>query len=142
MEIDIIGDILKKMSELHPGSAFIQSLYRQYQDRGSLSKKQLEGLESKAAKSGDIPPAKMATLQAIILRKHAKHRSEIPVSQEIDLSHASKELSETNEKINHILAKYPTHKRVLYFKIKTEKEGLTTAEIYELDNFVKLLLKK
>ena len=141
MDVDIIRDILKRMSELQPGSTFIQSLLLQYQQNGSLSKKQLQGLESKAIKSGDIPPAKLATLQAIILRKHSKHRSEIPVSLQAGLESAQDELRRTQqEKINKILAKYPGHKRVLFFRSKNEKEILNTSEANELENFLKILL--
>lgn len=141
MDIDIIGDILKKMSELQPDSKFVQSLYNQYRERGSLSKKQLEGLENKASKTGAIPISKLATLQAIILRKHAKHKSDLPANpQSLNLP-SSLELTNTiNNKISAILQKYPAHKRVLYFKIKNEKEGLSITELNELYGFFKILV--
>jgi len=142
MDIDIIGDILRKMAELQPGSTFIQSLDQQYRERGSLSKKQLEGLQDKAIRSGAITQPKLATLEAIILRKYAKHRSELPTTpQDPNLIPASVELaSSINEKIKAILAKYPEHKRVLYFKMKNEKEGLNAAEIKEIEKFLKILV--
>ena len=141
MDIDIIGDILRQMAERNPGSAFIQSLYKQYQERGSLSKKQLEGLANKAAKS-DIAPAKLATLQAIILRKHAKHRSDLPVDVHaiVPLQIEPGVIAAQKDRIHSILEKYPSHKRVLYFKNKLEKEGLSAADIKELENFSRLLL--
>jgi hypothetical protein len=44
--------------------------------------------------------------------------------------------------INEILAKYPSHKRVLLFKTKFEKDGkLIIAEKEELEKFHKLLMK-
>jgi hypothetical protein len=140
MDIDIIGDILRKLKETHPGSGFIQSLHQQYSEKGSLSRKQLEGLAHKAAKS-DIPPAKLATLQAIILRKHSKHRSDLPVNTETIMPlHNVEQQHLLEEKISRILNKYPAHKRVLYFKSRNAKEGLSPAEISELEKFYKILI--
>ena len=68
-DIDIILYILKRSVEANPASVFLNSLLNQYQERGSLSKKQLEGLYGKAQKISGISPGKLATLQAIILRK-------------------------------------------------------------------------
>ena len=65
-EVNVILDILKSMLLLKPESDFIKSLYDQYCNRGGLSKKQLEGLHSKASKTAGIPPGKLATLEAII----------------------------------------------------------------------------
>src|SRR5438128_795719 len=64
-EIDIILDILKSVLAAQPDSDFTNSLYRPYCERGSLSKKQLEGLHSKASKIKDIHPGKLATLETI-----------------------------------------------------------------------------
>jgi hypothetical protein len=140
MEIDIIGDILRKLKESHPGSGFIQSLHQQYSEKGSLSRKQLEGLAHKASKS-DIPPAKLATLQAIILRKHSKHRSDLPVHAETILPlHDVEQQHLLQQKITQILDKYPAHKRVLYFNNRKAKEGLSAAEISELEKFYKILI--
>jgi len=79
-DVDIVLDILKAVLEAQPLSSFTQSLLHQYQERGGLSKKQLEGLYSKAGKIKSIPPGKLATLEAILLRKHSKHKSELPAS--------------------------------------------------------------
>lgn len=65
-EIDIINDLLEECIMAYPISSFIISLYKQYRERGSLSKKQLQGLYSKAAKVKDMPQNKLATLEAII----------------------------------------------------------------------------
>ena len=43
-EMDIIMQILVATSEARPADAFVQSLMKQYQERGGLSKKQLQGL--------------------------------------------------------------------------------------------------
>ena len=52
--IDIINEVLEDCILAYPISSFIISLYKQYGLRGSLSKKQLQGLHSKAAKVKDI----------------------------------------------------------------------------------------
>ena len=72
--VDIVLDVLKAVAEAQPHSEFAQSILRQYQERGGLSKKQLEGLYGKAQKIKSIPPGKLATLEAIILKKHTKSR--------------------------------------------------------------------
>jgi hypothetical protein len=135
-DVDIVKDILKAVLQAQPLSTFTQSLYYQYRERGGLSKKQLQGLYNKAQKIKTIPPAKLATLEAIILHKHGKHRSALP---EI------KPLYKTNEAagnmISAILQKFPQHKRVLFLSLKfNNNEPLSAAELTELEKFAKLLL--
>ena len=75
--LDIVLDILLAVNEAKP-SSFIQSLLRQYQERGGLSRKQLEGLLGKASKVDTIAPAKLATLEAIIMKKPTRFKSALP----------------------------------------------------------------
>ncbi len=134
-DVDIILDILKAVLEAQPLSSFTQSLLNQYQERGGLSKKQLEGLYSKATKVKTIPPGKLATLEAIILRKHSKHKSELPANTPLYVRD-----EKAGEMIAAILDKYPEHKRVLFFKTKYyNNEVLSPADISELEKFYKLL---
>ena len=49
-DIDIVNEVLEECIMAYPVSSFIISLYQQYQKRGSLSKKQLQGLHSKASR--------------------------------------------------------------------------------------------
>src|SRR5687767_1202355 len=77
-DIDIILDILVQAMQANPGSTFIKSLHHQYCERGGLSKKQLEGLHNAAMKLNGIHPGKLATLQAIIMKKHTNHKSAPP----------------------------------------------------------------
>lgn len=136
--VDVILDVLKEANEAYPDSEFIKSLLFQYQERGGLSKKQLEGLHSKASKVGSIPEAKLATLRAIILKKHAKHRSELPAPTPLYTKDES-----VGKMINDILEKYPQHKRVLFYKTKFDNnETLQATEKTELERFKKLLLDK
>lgn len=135
LDVDIVLDILKAVLEAQPLSSFTHSLLHQYQERGGLSKKQLQGLHSKALKVKTIPVNKLATLEAIILRKHTKHKSELPVSSPL-----YQKDEETGKMIFSILEKYPQHKRVLFFKSKYDNnELLTSAEKTELVKFSKLL---
>ena len=78
--VDVVLDILKESKAAYPESEFISSLLFQYQERGGLSKKQLEGLHGKASGVKTISEAKLATLQAIILKKHTKHKSALPAA--------------------------------------------------------------
>ena len=134
-DVDIVLDILKAVLEAQPLSSFTQSLLHQYQERGGLSKKQLEGLYSKATKVKTIPPGKMATLEAIILRKHSKHKSELPTATPL-----YEKDEETGKMIEAILARYPQHKRVLFFKLKYDNNEIFSAsEKTELQKFNKLL---
>ncbi len=136
-DIDIISDLLNAVIKVRPTDEFCKSLLHQYQERGGLSKKQLEGLLGKATKFTDAPPGKLATLEAIILKKHTNHRSVIAAPAEQEAAD-----EQTPAVIAAILQKYPAHKRVLYFQMKTEKkEPLTTTEKDELRKFAKLLLK-
>jgi hypothetical protein len=134
-DVDIVLDILKAVLEAQPLSSFTQSLLFQYQERGGLSKKQLEGLYSKAMKVKTIPPGKLATLEAIILRKHSKHKSDLPAAAPLYIKD-----EESGKLIEDILAKYPQHKRVLFFKVKHDNnELLSASEKTELQKFSKML---
>lgn len=133
--LDIVLDILKQVAETNPDNTFSQSILYQYQEKGGLSKKQLEGLLSKAKKIESIPTNKIATLEAIILRKKEKTKSELPPNKPL----YNKDV-ETGKLIETLLAKYPQHKRVLYLKLKYENnEPLNALEISELKKFHQLL---
>ena len=130
-DVDIVLDILKAVLTAQPLSSFTASLLKQYEERGGLSKKQLEGLYSKAQKINTIPVGKLATLEAIILRKHSKHKSELPETTPL-----YEKDEETGKIIDAILAKYPEHKRVLFLKSKYDNnEILQPAEKLDLQKF-------
>ncbi len=137
-DIDIIADLLKAVIQARPEDSFCISLLQQYQERGGLSKKQLEGLLGKASKFTDAAPGKLATLEAIILKKHSNHRS-VVTAQPAPVEKADN----TAVAIEAILDKYPGHKRVLFFKMKVDSnEKLTVLEKTELDKFSKFLLSR
>ena len=132
--MDIINEILEDCILAYPDSSFVISLYKQYGERGSLSKKQLQGLYGKASKIQEIAPGKLATIEAIIKKMPTRYKSELPVS---------KPLYEKDERIGSMIAKvlqkYPAHKGVIFLQSKFENnETLAAAEITELEKFVKV----
>lgn len=133
--LDIINEVLEECLLAYPVSSFVISLYKQYRERGSLSKKQLQGLHSKASKIKDISPGKLATVEAIINKMPTRDKSDLPAPKPM----YEKEES-TGEMIEEILARYPQHKRVLFFKSKYENnEVLSALEIGELKKFKQLI---
>lgn len=136
--IDIINEVLEDCIMAYPISSFIISLYKQYLQRGSLSKKQLQGLHAKASKIKDISPAKLGTLEAIIKRMPTRYKSAAPPPSPL-----YKKEEATGQMIDEILAKYPQHKRVLFLKAKYENNELLSAtEISDLKRFKGLLGEK
>lgn len=134
-DVDVIKDVLEAVLVAKPDSTFIQSLLFQYQERGGLSKKQLEGLYSKASKIADIPPNKLATLEAIILKRPTKQKSQLPENTPLYIKDERAGIL-----ISAILEKYPQHKRVLFLNLKYHNnEIITPAELSELEKFFKLL---
>jgi hypothetical protein len=134
-EVDIINAVLEDCIIAFPVSSFIISLYQQYQKRGFLSKKQLQGLHDKASKINDIAPGKLATLQALIKKMPTRFKSELPKAQPIYEKDRS-----TGDVIDSILQKYPQHKRVLFLKAKYENnEHLSAPELADLKRFKELL---
>lgn len=134
-DVDIVNEVLEECILAYPVSSFVISLYKQYRERGSLSKKQLQGLHSKASQIKDIAPGKLATLEAIINKMPTRYKSDVPAAKPLY------EKEETTGKlISEILEKYPQHKRVLFLKSKYENnEVLTPAELTDLKRFRQLI---
>lgn len=136
-DVDVIKDVLEAALEAMPHSEFLHSLSRQYEERGGLSKRQLDGLLKKASKVKEIPPARLATLEAVILKKPTKYRSAPPPPKPLFTKDET-----VGGQINAILQQYPEHKRVKVFQLKYERnEPLSAVEITELNKFFKLLVK-
>ena len=134
-DIDVVRNVLELTEAAFPASAFVKSLHQQYLNRGGLSKKQLEGLYQIAQKVNTIPVGKLSTLEAIILKKPTRYKSEKP-----PLAPLYKKDEELGKKIDTILEKYPQHKRVLFLKAKYENnEIFSSTEIADLEKFYKLL---
>ena len=134
--IDIINEVLEACILAYPVSSFIISLYKQYISRGWLTKKQLEGLYGKAQKIQDIPPGKLASLEAIINKMPTRYKSEAPTAS----TPLYQKDEETGKLIQAILEKYPQHKRVLFLQSKyNNNETLNAAELADLKRFSQLL---
>ena len=135
-EVNIINDVLEECILAYPISPFVISLYKQYMNRGSLSKKQLQGLYSKASKIENIEVKKLATLEAVIKKMPTRFKSEKPVNKPM---FEKDQLA--GKMISNILVKYPTHKRVLFLKAKHDNnEILSITELTELKKFEKMLM--
>jgi hypothetical protein len=120
--IDIINEVLEDCILAYPVSSFIISLYKQYGIRGSLSKKQLQGLYNKASQIKGMSTGKLGTLEAIIKKMPTRYKSEIPAPRPL-----YEKDENTGKIINAILEKYPQHKRVLFLKAKYENHELLSA---------------
>jgi hypothetical protein len=139
IEVDIVKEILEAAKQAYPSNEFVHSLAFQYEERGGLSKKQLEGLYKKAEKIINLPPNWLATLDAVIKKRPTRYKSKLPEAKPM----YEQEDESIGLQIAGILAKYPQHKRVLFFKAKYDnKEKLNAAELSELQKFVKLLSSK
>ncbi len=136
-DVDVVDKILDACYKSAQFPLFIMSLMHQYEQRGSLSKKQLQGLYYKAEKVPDVPSGWLATLEAKIAKMPNRFKSETPA--------IVKPLYEKNERIGKmiedILANYPQHKHVLFLQTKyNNNELISASEIAELERFAKLLL--
>ena len=136
-EIDVVDKILSACYKSTQFPLFVMSLMHQYEERGSLSKKQLQGLYFKAEKVPDMPVAWLATLQAKIAKMPNRYKSEKPG--------ATTPLFQKDERIGtllqSILIKYPHHKRVLFLQNKYDNnETISASETAELERFAKILL--
>ena len=136
--IDIIDKILDASYKHNPDALFIMSLMHQYEEKGGLSKKQLEGLYLKAQKVPDMPPSWIATLEAEILKRPTRDKTPTIENKPLYIR------DEASEKLmQEILAKYPQHKRVLFLQSKfLNNEQLSADEKKEIEKFHKLLIKK
>ena len=136
--VDVINDVLKLTLDAYPESNFIKSLLFQYHERGGLSKKQLQDLYAKALKVNTIPVGKLATLEAVILKKPTRYKSTMPAAAPVFTKN-----ERTGQLINDILVKYPQHKMVVFLKIKYDNnEPLSAAETTEIERFYKILISK
>lgn len=137
-EIDVVDKILEACYKSAQFPLFVMSLMHQYEERGSLSKKQLQGLYFKAEKVPDMPANWLATLEAKIAKMPNRFKSEAPA--EIKPLYQKDEYA--GKLIEDILSKYPQHKRVLYLQTKyNSNEVMTATDVAELEKFAKILLK-
>ncbi len=135
---DILHTLIEDCLLEFPTSSLLISLNKQYQQRGFLTKKQMEGLYDKASKATNIQSGKLATLEANIKRMPNRYKSELPK--------VITPVFEKDEKVGNviqaILDKYPQHKRVLFLKAKFDNnEVLHGTETDELKKFYQVATK-
>jgi hypothetical protein len=136
--IDIVNEVLEACILAYPVSSFIISLYKQYISRGWLTKGQLKGLYDKASKIPELPPGKLAALEAMINKMPTRYKSEAPVNT----TPLYQKDDSTGKLIEAILAKYPQHKRVLFLQSKFQNnEPLSPSEMTDLKRLGQLLNK-
>lgn len=134
-KLDIINMLLEDCIMAFPVSTFVISIYQQYQRRGWLSKKQLEGLYDKSRKINGVPPGRLAALESIIKKMPTREKSELP-----EAAPMFEKDQVAGKLIEEILSKYPQHKRVLFLKSKYDNnEALTSADVAELKRFKQVL---
>lgn len=134
-KIDIVNEVLEECILAYPISSFVISLYKQYLERGSLSKKQLQGLYGKASAIENIAPGKLAGLEALIKRMPTRYKSEKPEAKPLYEKDET-----TGQWIADILAKFPQHKRVLFLKAKYDNhEIFSSADIADLKKIRQLI---
>lgn len=134
-KLDIINMLLEDCIMAYPVSSFVISIYQQYQQRGWLSKKQLQGLYGRASKINGELPGRLAALESIIKEMPTRDKSELPPNAPLFEKDA-----EVGKIINEVLAKYPRHKRVLFLKARYDNnELLSNSDIAELKKFRALL---
>lgn len=136
--IDIVNEVLEACILAYPVSSFVISLYKQYISRGWLTKGQMQGLFGKAQKIKDLPPGKLAALEALINKMPNRTKSEAPK----EATPLYQKDENTGQVIEAILAKYPQHKGVLFLQAKYKNnEPFSPAELADLKRFSQLLKK-
>ncbi len=141
-KIDVIDKLLSLCYAHNKDALFIMSLMHQYEERGSLSKKQLEGLLLKAQKIKEIPAQQIAAVEAIVLKMPTRDKTPVQKTTPV-INEAQAQKSTALAQADQILALYPAHKQVLLLKSKlTSHQLLTPQEQADLTKFVKMLVKK
>ncbi len=136
-KIDVIDKLLEACYQHNKDALFVMSLMHQYEERGSLSKKQLEGLLLKAKKAKDIPTGLIAGVEAIVLKMPTRDKTPVEDTRNKEQESGDK----WSELIQELLHKYPQHKRVLFLKAQFEQRKiLAVTEQQEVEKFYQLLI--
>ena len=137
-QLDFVEKILDSCFKEFKYDLFLMSLMHQYENRGFLTKGQLQGLYYIAEKNKDLPTGLLATLQATITKLPTREKKNAP----IEIKEVKKD-EETESILKEILLKYPQHKAVLGLQNNFKKhDKLNSAEKLELDKIYKILFKK
>ncbi len=137
-QLDFVEKILNACFKELKYDLFLMSLMHQYEERGFLTKGQLQGLYYKAETVKDLPAGLLATLEATISKLPTREKKNAPIV----LTEVKKD-EESENKLNEILAKYPQHKAVLNLQnIFKKHDKLTSSEKLALNKIYKIIFKK
>ncbi len=137
-KVDVIDKVLEACYQYNKDALFVMSLMHQYEERGSLSKKQLEGLVAKARKVPDIPVGWLAAVEAIILKMPTRDKTPVDLNKQVATDPYEKWIDQCKE----ILQRYPGHKRVVYFDaLLQQRKPFSSVEQQELEKFYRLLIE-
>jgi hypothetical protein len=137
-KVDVIDKVLEACYQYNKDALFVMSLMHQYEERGSLSKKQLEGLVAKARKVPDMPVGWLAAVEAIILKMPTRDKTPIDLTKNTETDPYDKWIGQCEA----ILEKYPAHKRVVYFEtLLKQRKPFSLIEQQELEKFYRLLIE-
>jgi len=140
--IDVIDKLLALCYAHNKDALFIMSLMHQYEERGSLSKKQLQGLLLKAQKIKEIPAHQIAAVEAIVLKMPTRDKTPVQKTSPA-ISDAEAQIAIALAQTEQVLTVYPSHKQVLLLRSKLmSNQPLTPQEHTDLTKFVKILVKK
>ncbi|MBL0883708.1 MAG: hypothetical protein IBJ16_10255 [Chitinophagaceae bacterium] len=138
-KVDVIDKVLEACYQYNKDALFVMSLMHQYEERGSLSKKQLEGLVAKARKVPDMPVGWLAAVEAIILKMPTRDKTPIDLNKQTVTDPYEKWANQCKA----ILQRYPGHKRVVYFDdLLQQHKPFSSIEQQELEKFYKLLIEQ
>ncbi|MBW0160384.1 MAG: hypothetical protein HYI21_13775 [Sediminibacterium sp. Gen4] len=137
-KVDVIDKVLEACYQYNKDALFVMSLMHQYEERGSLSKKQLEGLVAKARKVPDMPVGWLAAVEAIILKMPTRDKTPVDLNKQVATDPYEKWIDQCKE----ILQRYPGHKRVVYFDaLLQQRKPFSSVEQQELEKFYRLLIE-
>lgn len=137
-QLDFVEKILNACFKELKYDLFVMSLMHQYEERGFLTKGQLQGLYYKAETVKDLPAGLLATLEATISKLPTREKKNAPI-----ILNEEKKDEETANMLAEILAKYPQHKAVIGMQNNFSKHNkLTSTEKLELNKIYKILFKK
>jgi hypothetical protein len=137
-KFDIVEEILEDALGALPLSSLLIGYFKQYNQRGFLTKKQLIGLLAKAKQANSSPSSKLATLEVMIKKMPNRIKSELPES-----TPDFQKDPEVQPILDEILSKFPQHKRALFLQSKyLNNEVIIPQEMQELRQFQKVAAKK
>ena len=137
-KVDVIDKVLEACYQYNKDALFVMSLMHKYEERGSLSKKQLEGLVAKARKVPDMPVGWLAAVEAIILKMPTRDKTPVDLNKQVATDPYEKWIDQCKE----ILQRYPGHKRVVYFDaLLQQRKPFSSVEQQELEKFYRLLIE-